>query len=429
MADNQQIPSVTYVAADTVVNRGWTVTMAGAGINVILGVLYAWSVIGKAIGAQWNWTATQRVMPFAISTAVFALTMIFAGWIQDRIGPKKVAMLGGLLLGLGMIGSSFTKDPMLMLLTFGVLGGMGIGIGYAATTPPAIKWFPPARRGLISGIVVAGVGLAAVFMSPVTQFLLAKTTISNTFLILGIFTIVAIGLLAQLLTNPPEDFKPVPAAGGNIAKAAPAGRRNLDWNQMLKTPQFYGMWLMYVLSAAPGLMIISNAASIAKEQASWENGFIVVMVLAAFNTTGRVAGGYVSDRIGRRATMVLAFLCQAANMLMFVHYTTPTLLLTGAALTGLFYGAFFALMPAAAADFYGLKHMGVNYGLIFTGFGVAGVLGSWLGAKVSQLFGSYGKAYQIMAVMLVVSALLAFLTRAPKMVEPEKARDMERAGA
>ena len=136
--------------------------MAALSINLVLGVLYAWGMMAKALVTQWHWTKTQAAMPFTVSTVAFALMMIFAGRMQDKIGPRVIAMCGGLLLGLGLIASSFTQSPAVMLLTFGVVGGIGIGLGYSATTPPCIKWFPPAKKGIITGIVVSGVGLAAV---------------------------------------------------------------------------------------------------------------------------------------------------------------------------------------------------------------------------------------------------------------------------
>jgi len=393
--------------------RGWIVTLAGLGINLVLGALYAWGVMGKALVVQWKWTKADAGLPFAASTAAFAVMMIFAGRMQDKLGPRRVAMVGGVLFGLGLAASSLATTPLQMALTFGLLGGIGIGLGYSATTPSAIKWFPPARKGLITGLVVSGVGLAAVYMGPLTQYLIATTSIEKTFLILGIGATVVICLLSQLLNNPPVGFKPtttVPAAG---TKPAVVARREYDWPDMLKTPQFYLLWCIYVLAAAAGLMLISNVAIIAKEQAAWEAGFVAVMTLAAFNTLGRVVSGFVSDRIGRTNTMVLAFVLQAVNIFIFAHYNTPALLVLGTAFTGFCYGTIFTLMPAATADFYGVKNLGVNYGFVFTGFGIAGVLGSRYAGMVRDLFGSYTIAYKICAAMLLVAAALAYCTRAP----------------
>lgn len=407
-------------------NRGWIVTAAAVGINLILGVLYAWSVVGTALAKQWSWTQTQAAMPFAVSTVAFAIMMVFAGRLQDKIGPRVVAMLGGLLLGGGFIASAFTTSPKIMALTFGVIGGCGIGLGYCATTPPCVKWFPPARKGMITGLVVAGVGLSAVYMAPLTNAMLTSgMTIPQVFTYLGIGTAIGVCLLALLLSNPPAGY--VPPAIPVVASSKPARRlpsgADVDWAGMLCTPQFYLLWLMFVLAAAPGLMILGNLANITATQvmvetdgklAGWNAGFLLVMVMAAFNTAGRIVGGAVSDRIGRTQTMVLMFVLQAVNMFFFARYTSQTTLIVGTAFTGLCYGSIFTLMPAAAADYYGLKNLGVNYGCLFTAFGVAGFTGSLLGGRVRDLFGSYANAYFVVAGMLVVATVLALLTHPPR---------------
>jgi len=396
--------------------RGWTVVAAALGVNLIIGALYAWSVMGKALAEQWHWTKTQAVLPFAAATTSFAITMIFAGRWQDKIGPRYVATLGGVVFGLGLVLSSLVHTCGLMMLTFGLVGGMGIGLGYSATTPPSIKWFPPARQGLITGIVVSGVGLAAVYISPLTNYLLKVTSIQQAFLILGLGAIVLVSLLAQLLTNPPPGylFASAAAVSGAKAASAPASRRDLDWHEMLRTGPFYQLWLMFVLSASAGLLIIGNITLVARDQAPhWDKAFVLVMVVAIFNTCGRFVSGFVSDRIGRTNTMILAFVLQAINMFLFAQYKNPALLLFGSAVTGLCYGTIFTLFPAATADFYGVRNLGVNYGLVFTAFGVAGVAGSVLGGRVRDLFGSYSYAFVTCGIMLLAGAVLAFVLKAP----------------
>jgi OFA family oxalate/formate antiporter-like MFS transporter len=390
--------------------KGWTVVIAGLSINLILGVLYAWNVISKAMSTNWHWTKTQATQPFMVATVCFAGMMVFAGRCQDKFGPRLVATVGGIMLGLGLIASGLVHSPTAMALTFGLGAGLGIGLGYSATTPPAIKWFPPARKGVITGIVVSGVGLATVYIAPLSKYLLGITTISRTFVWLGLGTLILVPLLAQLLRNPPE--QPV-AAAASAAKTAAAPWRELDWQEMLRTGQFFQLWLLMVLSVSAGMMIITQVVFIAKEQANWDLGYVPLAILAIFNTFGRLLAGALSDRIGRTRTMTLAFLLQAANMLAFSHYTTRQLVVFGAAFTGLCYGGFFTLMPAATADFYGVRNLGVNYGLVFTAFGVAGVVGPLLGAGINDQFKSYDYAYLISAAMLAVGALLAVFTQPP----------------
>ena len=185
---------------------------------------------------------------------------------------------------------------------------------------------------------------------------------------------------------------------------------------MLRTGQFYQLWLMFVLSASAGLLIIGNITLIAQDQTpQWDKAFVLVMVVAIFNTCGRFVSGFLSDRIGRTNTMILAFVLQAINMFIFTHYRTPALLLFGSAVTGLCYGTIFTLFPAATADFYGVRNLGVNYGWVFTAFGVAGVTGSVLGGRVRDLFGSYTYALITCGIMLLVGAVLAFILKSPKL--------------
>jgi OFA family oxalate/formate antiporter-like MFS transporter len=416
---------------------GWRVTLVALSINLVLGVLYAWGVMAKALVVQWHWSKADAALPFTVATAAFAITMIFAGRLQDKVGPRLIAALGGIVLGCGLVASSMAKSPALMLVTFGIVGGIGIGIGYSATTPPAIKWFPSTKKGLITGVVVSGVGLAAVYISPLAQWLLKRVGIQNSFIYLGVGAMVSVALLAQWLRNPPAGYQPqtaqtaqtaqATASAASSTKAPPSSRANVDWSEMLRTSQFYRLWLMFILAASAGLMIIAHVAIIAKEQAHWEWGFVPVVLLAIFNSAGRVASGVLSDRIGRTQTMVLAFLLQACNMFAFSHYTSSALLVFGSAFTGLCYGTIFTLMPAATADFYGVRNLGVNYGFVFTGFGVAGVFGPLLGGKIRDVTGSYSTSYTISAVMLLVGTGLALTTRAPAAVsDPSPAVAPER---
>ncbi len=415
-------------------NLGWIVTLAALGINLVLGVLYAWGVLAKVLAdpsAGWGWKKATAALPFTVASIAFAVTMIFAGRAQDRIGPRLVAILGGLMLGAGLILASFIqKDtllalagvqldaPMLMVLSFGVIGGMGIGLGYSATTPPSVKWFPASKKGLIAGIVVAGVGLAAVWISPLTASLLKNYGISRTFLFLGIGIIAIVSSCSQFLKDPPTGYRP--AADLPISGREPAHvpHQDVGWRSMLATRQFWLLWVMFILAASAGMMIIAHAAIIANEQAGMAWGFMPIVLLAVFNTVGRVISGYISDRIGRTQTMVLAFVLQAANMFVFSLYKSPAMLLFGASFTGLCYGTIYTLMPMAIADFYGLRNLGMNYGILFTAFGVAGVVGPTIGGIIRDTTGSYSISYMISAILLVIAAALAFVMRAPK---PESA--------
>jgi OFA family oxalate/formate antiporter-like MFS transporter len=400
--------------------RGWIVTFAGLGINLALGVLYSWSVIAKTLSkpvaeSGWGWSTGQASLPYAMGVGVFALSMVFAGRAQDRFGPRIVATIGGTLCGAGLIVASFgTADNGLpIVLGFGLLTGVGIGLGYAAATPAAVKWFPPSRKGFITGLVVAGFGLASVYIAPLTTWLLDTRHVDGTFRILGVTFLVVTVVLAQLLTNPPAGYLP---AETRERKSAAAARpdEDFDWREMLRTRQFALLWLMYAFSAFAGLMIIGHMAKIAAAQLpDFDLGFMLVAVLAIGNATGRVVAGIAADRIGGVRTMLVVFVAQAVMMGALAISNTPLALIPVAAAVGFCYGANLTLFPSTTAGYFGTKHLGVNYGLVFTAWGVGGVFGSMTAGTIVDSTGAYGLAYGIAAALCVVAASLTFATRPP----------------
>lgn len=418
----------------TTTSRGWIVTLAGLGINLALGVLYAWSIVAKSLVAEWGWTVGSASLPYALAVGVFALSMVFAGRAQDRLGPRVVATMGGALTGLGMIVASLASNgngtP--IVLGFGVMAGVGIGLGYAAATPAAVKWFPPARKGLITGLVVSGFGLASVYIAPLTQTLLAEYGISATFRFLGIGFLIATVGLAQLLKNPPAGYVPAtsgatPVRGQGIAAAAgavapavtpPVVPRDFEWREMVRTRQFALLWLMYAFAAFAGLMIIGHMAKIAALQLSGVDlGFVLVGVLALGNAAGRVVAGVVSDKIGGIRTMFVVFVLQAVMMGLLWVSGTPAMLVPVAAFVGFCYGANLSLFPSTTAGYFGTRNLGVNYGLVFTAWGVGGVFGSMTAGSIVDSTGSYAIAYAVAAGLCLFAAGLTFVTTPPAPAE------------
>jgi len=405
--------------------RGWIVTLAGLGINLALGVLYAWSVVAKSLTADWGWSAGKASLPYAIAVGVFALSMVFAGRAQDRLGPRVVATLGGALTGLGMITASFgsANNALPILLGFGVMAGMGIGLGYAAATPAAVKWFPPARKGLITGLVVSGFGLASVYIAPLTQGLLGAHGVASTFRSLGIGFLIATVGLAQLLRNPPAGFSavaatPARASMGGVVVEDTRIPRDYDWREMVRTRQFALLWLMYAFAAFAGLMIIGHMAKIAALQMPGADvGFMLVAVLAIGNAAGRVVAGIVSDRVGGIKTMLVVFVLQAIMMALLAAADAPALLVPVAALVGFGYGANLSLFPSTTAGYFGTKNLGVNYGLVFTAWGVGGVFGSMAAGSIVDSTGSYALAYAVAAGLCLFAAALTFATKPPALAD------------
>jgi len=400
--------------------RGWIVALAGLGINLALGVLYAWSVIAKSLTKDWGLSAGQANLPYATAVGVFALSMVFAGRAQDRFGPRLVAGLGGALTGIGMIVASFgsAESTWPVLVGFGLLAGTGIGLGYAAATPAAVKWFPPARKGVITGIVVSGFGLASVYIAPLTTWLITEYGTPMTFRVLGLAFLVATVGLAQLLVNPPAPPVSEAVAVAGAQPAAPeqteAAPHEYDWREMVRTRQFSLLWLMYAFASFAGLMIIGHMAKIAAVQlTSVDLGFVLVAVLAVGNAAGRVVAGIVSDRIGGTRTMLVVFTLQAAMMGALAFSSAAVALVPVAAVVGFCYGANLSLFPSTTAGFFGTKHLGVNYGLVFTAWGVGGVFGSMTAGTIVDSTGSYALAYAVAAVLCLFAAGLTFATKPP----------------
>lgn len=398
------------------VNRqAWTVLAAATAINLTMGVNYSWSIISKVLVTDWHWTNLEASLPFSAYSTVYAFSAFFSGRAQDRFGPRVVASLGGVILGAGMIACSFSTTPLVMTVCYGVVVSIGNSMCYATTLPPVVKWFPPHRAGLVTGMVVSALGLAAVYMAPMASWLLARYGIANTFLFLGLGIVAAILGFAQLLRNPPATRGD--EAGGEAAGAPPA---DFDWHEMIKTRLFLKLWLMLFFASSAGLMIFGHAATIAKKQANWENGFFLVVLLALFNTGGRLAGGILSDKFGRLTVMKAVFLLQAANLACFSSYTGLFLMAMGVMTAGLCYGACFTLFPLATADFFGVRNLGVNYGLLLTSWGSAGILGPIVAGWAIDTAGDYFLAYNISAVLLVAALAVAFSVKPPA-VGPRKA--------
>ncbi len=401
----------------TSASHGRQVTLAGLGINLALGILYTWSVISKRIPEEWGWNEDDKSLPYMFACLVFSLVMVPAGRMQDKIGPRIVASIGGVLVGIGFIIASMTTVLAGFVIGFGVLAGAGIGFGYASATPPAVKWFSAARTGLIAGIVVSGFGLASVYAAPLTRGLIDSFGFQKALLALGIAFLILVVGLAQFLKPPPKGYIP---AGSPPSRPAAVGDRKEEFlpREMLGTIQFYMIWFMYVCGAGAGLMIISKLDNIADRQAGITLGFVLVAVLAIGNGAGRILAGIVSDKIGRRATMFICFVSQALLILLLSKATRgsgldsmPMLALISA-LIGANYGANLSLFPSITKDFFGIKNFGMNYGLVFTAWGVGGFVLAKLAGAMYVKYQTFNVAYYGASALLILAAIMVFLVKA-----------------
>jgi len=387
--------------------RGWMVTFAGTGINLALGVLYSWSVISKKIPDDWGWSEANRALPYTIACLVFAAMMVPAGKLQDRFGPRMVASLGGILTGLGLILASRFQSVTMYILGFGILAGSGIGFGYASATPPAVKWFPPAKTGMIAGLVVAGFGLASVYIAPLVNFLIGKNGIHNTLLILGIAFMIIVVLFSQILVNPPSTAPAV-----KPGTKAPLGAGDFSGMEVITTPVSYLLWLMFAFNAGAGLMVIGKLAKVVDVQAGYKAGFILVALLAIGNAGGRIIAGTASDKMGRIRVLQIFTLFQAVLMFLTPFIAHPILLIIFSVCIGMNYGSNLALFPSIVKDFYGLKNFGINYGLVFTSWGIGSMMALVAGIIYDRTK-SFQLAFFIAGALLVVTLLISLAVKKP----------------
>ena len=400
------------------------VLAACCGINLCIGILYAWSVFKNAFIVELGWSNTQASLPYTLSIGVLALAVLAAGIIQDKIGPRKVLIAGTFLAGIGLLLSGLHLTPMMLTLTFGLLSGCGIGFGYACLNPVAMKWFHPSSKGWVNGLIATAFGIASVYLAPLVSFMIAQYGISTSFYLLGSALLLIALPLACTIDNPPSGYLPpaptaqtAPSAKSPSRSVTPQGNtatvknitpnQDTPWRAMVRQPRFYMLWLMYAFSSTAGLMVIANITSIAAVQADIHDAAYLVVALALFNSGGRLATGMLSDRLGALPTLTLAFVLQGLNMLLFSYYQNGTLMIVGAGLAGVGYGALLAVFPSLMAQFYGLKYYGTNYGILYTAWGMGGFIGPMLAALVVDSTGSYQIAYQVCAVLMAITVGLA----------------------
>ncbi len=423
----------------------WTVIVGAILVQIILGTVYAFSVFVRPLEAEFGWTRATTQWAFSLALASFAITMIPAGRLQDRIGPRKVATLGGILLGASfLLGALLVRAdrPWALYITYGLLGGAGIGFGYVCPIAALVKWYPD-KKGLITGLAVAGFGAGALFFAgPASELLLPANEADHLgvieiiligvgisegtgfgigwkafFVLHGVVCAAAVILGASLLRNPPPGWTP---PGWDTHPASKAPIQSATWQQMLNTPLACMLWLTFIFGATSGLMAIGQWTPMMADvlegrrfAPDWMGAFgrfaEPVGILAIFNALGRIFWGKISDLIDRPRAMMIMFLAQGMAFMLLVSAQSVTTVFLASAWVGLNFGGNFALFASATADYFGPKHFGVNYGFIFTAYGVAGILGPAAGGVLFDATGGYLMAF-------VFAGVLCFLAAASSVV-------------
>ena len=414
--------------------KRWLVVIGALLVQLCLGAIYAWGAFTKALQAAdgpYGFSSTETSAIFSAGLAAFAIVMILAGRWQDKIGPRKVAILGGIVLGLGYILAGLFAGTSFWAIFFliGIVGGAGIGLGYVCPIAACVKWFPD-LKGFVTGLAVAGFGAGAfIFVKLAGSWggLIASHGVNGTFTIFGIIFMIAVVIGSLMLFNPPEGWKPAGWRPKASEVAAPKAE-NFTQGETIRTSQFWMLWLAFVFSAGAGLMIIKCL----KDFGELEGGLSAAIagsalgLLALFNGLGRIVWGTVSQKLGARKSIALMTLLQAIMLFALYKMGSSQVSLTVAACwLGFNFGGNFALFPLATAESFGTKNLGANYGAMFTAYGVGGIIMPILAGQVWDLLGSYFWAFMVAGVICVIAIILAAIVKPPHHVAHAAAQKLQ----
>ena len=414
--------------ADKPTRGRWGLVVAAVLVQLAIGAVYAWSVFNKPLQDEFGWSKAEAVLPFEVAIGTIFIGSLIGGRIQDRTGPRPVALGGGLLYSAGIMLASLVSSSdqlWLLVLTYGVMGGIGLGAVYITPIAMLVKWFPE-RRGLITGIAVAGFGFGAVITAPVAKALLAGTGHKpGVFFPLGVGYLVAVLLGATFFRNPPEGYK-VPGWEPGTGGRAVAGTRVYTLSEALRTKQWYLLTAILALNVTCGIGFISQASDSAQAVAgvTATTAATMVGILGLFNGGGRIGWAWLSDHTGRMVAFVGMLGLQAVCFFLLPHARPFALFAILAALVYLAYGGGFGTMPATAADFFGTPNAGAVYGAMIVAWSIGGVVGPFLTAVLYEASGnSYTLPFTVLAVVALVSMVLPLVTKMPSTPEVVHAKE------
>lgn len=400
--------SSTPVTGSLSPNR-WVIAIAAFCMQLALGAVYAWSVFLNPVISEYKVPRAQANFTFSVALLALGVTAGFGGYLNNRFGPRAIASVAGLIYGAGIILAGFSAPNLFVLyLTYGIIGGIGLGLGYIVALTMLIKWFPD-RRGFITGLAVAGFGGGAALTGPIAaNFMLKPLGLNKTFVVLGIVYLVIVVGAAQFFRRAPDGYAPpnwTPVSRPQDIRS----KRDYSLREALTSPRWYILWLTLALNVTAGAALISVASPLAQKFTLVSAGVAstLVVTISIFNGAGRLFWGWVSDFIGRPYTFLSLFVIQ-----IFCFALTPlirnfALLFIPASLIGLCYGGGFGTMPAFAADFFGPKNAGTIYGAMLTAWSAGGILGPLLIGAMD-----YTTALYIIAGVMLLSCALPFIARA-----------------
>ncbi len=396
-------------------SRRWGIAAAGFLLQMALGAVYAWSVFKVPLMQQFHWTSPQVTLTFTVCIFVLGVSAFFGGLWNNKVGPRTVALTGGLLYGLGVFLASFSADKLWWLyMSYGVIGGVGLGFGYIVPVSVLVKWFPD-RRGLITGVAVGGFGAGALVTAPLATRLIASVGVLQTFAYLGVAYLVVTMATGFFMQNPPDGWKP---SGWQPTATQTSQRAASDYSLAgaLRTWQWWALWMLLFLNTSAGISVISQESPLFQELTKTTAIVAAGMVgiVSVGNAAGRVFWAWVSDSLTRRWTFATMFVLQVALFWILPGSNSVAVVTALAFAILMCYGGGFGTMPAFAADYFGSKNVGPIYGLMLTAWGTASAFGPLLIAYLRQATGNYSQGLHIIAGIMVLSILLPVLVRPPK---------------
>lgn len=395
----------------------WLIALSAVGIHISIGSVYAWSVFTKPLEETYNWSLTSISWTFSIAILFLGLSAAFLGHFVEKFGPRAAGTLCAALFGLGMAGSGFAvsiESLPLLYITYGVFGGIGLGVGYITPVSTLVKWFPD-KRGLATGLAIMGFGFASMISSPIMNKLISSVGIPSTFYILAIIYFIIILASAQYLAPPPKGYVP---AGYKKAletgTAAPkADLAQSTANEAIKTKRFWALWTMLFINITCGIAILAVASPMGQELAgmSVTGAAVLVGIMGVFNGLGRIVWASVSDYIGRPNVYTLFFAIQIAAFFVLPHLQDAITFSIIVCIIMSCYGGGFASIPAYIGDMFGTKQLGAIHGYILTAWSAAGIAGPRFVSWIRDTTGSYQETLIVFSCMFIVSLTISLLIR------------------
>ena len=390
----------------------WLIALSAVGIHIAIGSVYAWSVYTPPLVDQMGWELADTQLTFSLAIFFLGISAAFLGKFIEKIGPRKAGMLSALFFGVGIMGSGLAvqlNSIYLLYMCYGVLGGIGLGIGYIAPVATLLKWFPD-KRGLASGIAIMGFGFAALISSPVIVFLIAATGIAGAFYITGAAYLSIIFISSLYLTPPPAQWIPVGFKQPELSKNS-EGIPDLSGREVLRSKNFWFLWIMFFINISCGIAIISAASPMAQEYAGLSAVSAAAMVgfMGLFNGAGRIGWATLSDLTGRPAMFRIFFVIQIAAYLLLTIKSDPILFQILIFIIISCYGGGFATMPAFLTDMFGTRNLGTILGYMLTAWAAAGLAGPLFAAWTRSITSSYDETLYVFAGLLVLALAISFL--------------------